>query len=195
MLKRALLTAILATFLSHGSLFSHCQMPCGIYHDDMVYNLVDQYVETMFKGISVLNNSKFATVKERNEFVRWVMEKDKSSDQTAHLISEYFLQQKIKVGGDDTTKQLISAHKLLFMLMQIKQGVDLELVRKFQKEWDQFKLMFHREDYECEMEQVNVKKYADQKARAIADHDHHHDHNHPHDHDHDHDHDDHDHTH
>src|ERR1041384_2280617 len=106
-IKQILYSACILTTFSSSQLSAHCQMPCGIYHDDMVYDLIDQYVETMYKGISVINNSKFSTPKEKNEFIRWVMEKDKSSDQTAYLITEYFLQQKIKGGEDDTVKRLV----------------------------------------------------------------------------------------
>lgn len=173
-------SATFAACFFQGQLSAHCQMPCGIYHDDIVYDLIDQYVETMYKGISVLNNSKFSNPSERNAFVRWVMEKDKASDQAAKLISEYFLQQKIKPGESDTTKRLISAHKLLFMLVTIKQNADLDFVKTFTTEWDQFKLMFHREGYECEIDKLKLKartekKAAEEKAEAIAhsdDHDH-----------------------
>lgn len=173
---------ICALFLCSGQLLGHCQMPCGIYHDDMVYDLIDQYVETMYKGVSVLNNSKFSTTKEKNEFIRWVMEKEKASDQTAKLITEYFLQQKIKTGEADTVKRLVSAHKLLFLAMTIKQNTDLEFVTAFSDEWNQFKLMFHREGYECEIEKIKLKGRAEKKAALeAAEKEHSHDNLHAHD--------------
>lgn len=183
-------------FLSPLSLIAHCQMPCGIYHDNMVYDQIDQYVETMYKGITVLNDNKFSSVKERNEFARWVYEKEHETKDAADLILRYFLQQKIKPGEADTVKRLTSAHKLLFLMVAIKQGVDLETVKEFNAEWERFKLMFHREGYECEMEkkefkQLNELREAQSKKAREEDakehpHDHDHDHDHPHDHDHDH---------
>jgi nickel superoxide dismutase len=131
---------------------AHCQMPCGIYHDDMVYDQIDQFVETVYKAIAIMNQNKNATPKDRNEFVRWVIQKEKSCNETAELISYYFLQQKIKPGEPDTEKRLIAAHKLLFGLVAIKQNSDLEFVKSFNNDWEEFKLMFHREGYECEME-------------------------------------------
>ncbi len=178
-LKSVICSTAFASVLFHGQLSAHCQMPCGIYHDDMVYDLIDQYVETMYKGISVINNNKFTTPKEKNEFIRWVMEKDKASDQMAKLITEYFLQQKIKAGEDDTVKRLVSAHQLLFLLVAIKQNTNLELVKTFSTEWDKFKLMFHREDYECEIDKLKQEARAKQKAameKAEKSHTHDHDH-------------------
>lgn len=138
--------------------YSHCQMPCGIYHDDMVYDQIDQYVETMYKAMWELNELKLDTPKERNQFVRWVMQKDKNSDEAAELLCYYFLEQKIKPDEPDTLKRLVSLHKLLFLTVQIKQNVDIEIVKQFKKEWDDFKLMFHREGYKCEMEKKEFEK-------------------------------------
>ena len=149
-----------------GSLRAHCQMPCGIYHDDIVFDEIDQYIETMYKGISVLNNSKFGDAKERNEFVRWVIEKEKASDVIADLITRYFLQQKIKPGEPETAKRVTAAHLLLFTLVGIKQNTALSFIEDFAKEWEKFKLMFHREEYECMMEQIKLKRIEESLKKA-----------------------------
>lgn len=173
-MKKFLAIGISALAFYGADLSAHCQMPCGIYHDGMVYDQIDQFVETVYKGITVLNDSKFSTVKERNEFVRWVGEKEKGCCDAADLITVYFLQQKIKPGEDDTVKRLVSAHKLLFLLVAIKQNVDLQYVKEFNEEWEKFKLMFHREGYECEMEKKEFKelealrKAQGEKAKAEA---------------------------
>jgi len=151
-----LLVAII--ICSKAPLVSHCQMPCGIYHDDMVYDQVEQYIETMYKAMSELNHLELTKVKDSNQFVRWVMLKDKESDNVAHLLTIYFLQQKIKPGEQDTTPRLISLHKLLFLSVQIKQNTDLSCVKQFKDEWDNFKLMFHRKGYACEMEKRSLQE-------------------------------------
>jgi nickel superoxide dismutase len=172
--KKFLAIGLSALAFYGTDLSAHCQMPCGIYHDAMVYDQIDQVVETVYKGITVLNESKFSTVKERNEFVRWVGEKEKCCSDAADLITVYFLQQKIKPGEDDTVKRLVSAHKLLFLLVAIKQNVDLQYVKEFNEEWEKFKLMFHREGYECEMEKKEfreldeLRKAQGAKAKAEA---------------------------
>jgi nickel superoxide dismutase len=172
---------------------AHCQMPCGIYHDDMVFDQVDQYVETMYKAISMLKDSQFSTVREKNEFIRWVIQKEKASDEVAQLITTYFLQQKIKPGEEDTVKKLVSAHKLLFLAVQIKQNTDLSIVEAFSDEWDLFKHMFHIEGYECEIEKIKLKKREmekkalgeKQKLSGKSDQEHlQNEHSHPHEHDH-----------
>jgi nickel superoxide dismutase len=172
MKKEWLFFGIFSTLCLQGGLSAHCQMPCGIYHDDMIFDQIDQYVETMYKGMTMLTNSKFETPKERTEFVRWVMTKDSSSNDVSELLTTYFLQQKIKPDEEDTTKKLISAHKLLFLVVQIKQNTDRALIEKFNDEWEKFKLMFHVEGYSCKIEMLKERKRQEklkQKNGAAAD--------------------------
>lgn len=167
MKKIAYITAAIG-LLFQGGLSAHCQMPCGIYHDNMVYDQIDQYSETMYKAVSEIKENKFQTPAERNQLVRWVYQKDVQSDEISSLISTYFLQQKIKPGEEDTTKKITSAQKLLFLVVQIKQNVDLKLVYEFMEEWNNFKLMFHREGYECRIETMKLKKWKEEHEALKA---------------------------
>ncbi len=158
MRKSFIVASILALICQTGFLSAHCQMPCGIYHDEMVFNQIDQYIETMYKGVTELKNNKFSNVSERNNFIRWIILKESSSDEIADLITQYFLQQKIKPGEPDTVKRLLSAHKLLFELTAIKQNVELKMVEDFADEWENFKQMFHVLNYECQIDIINRRK-------------------------------------
>lgn len=187
------LSLLIAIVCCQTQLHAHCQMPCGVYHDDMVYDQIDQYAETMFKAVNVLTHSKFQTVEEKNEFMRWIYQKEVQSNAAAELICTYFLMQKIKPGETDTVKRLVSAHKLLFLIVGIKQNVDNSFVQDFLEEWERFKLMFHIEGYECKVEMLKMKKREAKEAELknggapkADDHDHTHeegeDHDHPHPH-------------
>lgn len=144
-------------------------MPCGIYHDEMVYTQIDQYAETMYKAVAVLNDLHQDDVKEKNDFVRWVMQKETASDEIAGVICRYFLMQKIKPNEEDTAKKLVEAHKLLFGIVQIKQNTDIKFVEAFTDDWEKFKLMFHVEGYECKIDVLRIKKReAEQKRLAEA---------------------------
>lgn len=195
-----ILSGLVTWFIYTGQLYSHCQMPCGIYHDNMVYEQIDQYIETMVKGITVLSDNKFVTLHDKNEFVRWIMTKETESNKVAELIVTYFLQQKIKPDEPDTAKRVVLAHRLLFHIVGIKQNIDIKMVKNFQEDWDKFKLLFHVEGYVCKMEQIKLKEWeearkraqqkeeAEQKQGQNSSNDHDHDHVHDHDHDHSHEH-------
>lgn len=182
-MKKKILGMGIYLSLLQANLSAHCQMPCGIYHDNMVYDQIDQYVETMFKAMTELATIKFQTPQERNAFVRWVSTKDESSDQIAEIITYYFLQQKIKPGEEDTPKRLASAHRLLFLMVQMKQNVDRKIVDEFADEWEKFKLMFHVEGYECHVDMLNRRKLLEAQGKAQQEE---HDHDHDHDNDHGH---------
>lgn len=188
MIKRLVLIGTFAIFSNFGTLGAHCQMPCGIYHDDMVFDQIDQYVETMYKAISILKDNKFENVKDKNEFVRWVMQKENASNEAATILTTFFLQQKIKPSENDTIKRITSAHNLLFLLVGIKQTVDIKIVEQFADEWEKFKLMFHVEGYECKVEQIKMKKRQELLKKSEQNHNHENDSDHDHnDHDHNHD--------
>lgn len=181
---------------------AHCQMPCGIYNDQMIYDKIDQYYDTMIKGMHVINNNKFENVHDRNEFVRWVMTKDKESDEVANVLLTYFLMQKIKPSNDpDSLELLKSIHNMLFLLVQIKQGTEIKMVREFGMEWDHFKELFHPEkpcsrvvkpEHSKKPVSINENKPADKSHTHTHTHgegehththdEHDHDHEHPHTH-------------
>ena len=155
--------AITLLLFQKHNLSGHCQIPCGIYHDSMVYDQIDQYVETMYKAVSEISAIPFdKSAKDRNQLVRWVIEKENASDEATNILTVYFLQQKIKPDEEDTVKKLISAHKLLFLIVQIKQNTDRKIVFEFMEEWTNFKLMFHRENYECRIEEAKIKKWREE---------------------------------
>lgn len=159
MKKILFIAAVLTLSISNPhSVNAHCQMPCGIYHDDMVYDQIDQYVETMVKGMSILKKNDFSSPAESNRFTRWVIQKENASNEVAEILLTYFLQQKIKPGESDTAARLESAHKLLFLLVAIKQNSDVAVVDQFSDEWDKFKNMFHVAGYECKIEMLKEKK-------------------------------------
>ncbi|CRX38152.1 superoxide dismutase [Ni] [Estrella lausannensis] len=178
-MKKLIIATAAFLIATAGGLHGHCQMPCGIYHDDMVYDLIDQYVETMHKAISELKMIKFDTVQDKNQFIRWIMQKEKMSDDVSDLIMKYFLQQKIKPDEQDTAEKVVSAHKLLFLAVCMKQVPELKTLYEFMEEWKKFKHMFHREGYSCKIEEIKLKKWeqeaaemkkqeAEEKAKAAA---------------------------
>jgi len=145
--KNIFLASAVACFSLTSSLSAHCQMPCGIYNDQMMYDQVNQFYLTAFKAVKALEHNEFTTDEDKNQFVRWVMTKERLCNETAMLLTTYFFQQKI-MPIDDNIDLVKSLHKLLFQLVAIKQNVDIKLVKEFGKEWENFKQLFHPET-EC----------------------------------------------
>ncbi len=135
-MKKSLCIIFLCCQMGLGA---HCQMPCGIYHDEIVFGQLEEYIELMNKAMQELKTNEFATPAERANFIRWVTLKDTNSDEMAALLTKYFLQQRIK---SDQTELLTHAHKVLVGMMQVKQLVDQGSVEKLKQELKTFKELY-----------------------------------------------------
>lgn len=185
MFKQFLFMFVLTLSATPSLLRSHCQMPCGIFYDGVVFDQVDQYIETMVKAINVLQNNEFKTIQDRNTFVRWVIQKENNTNEIANLITTYFLQQKIKPGQENTVDRLVSAHMLLSYLVQIKQSVNGEAVNHFYEEWEKFKEFFPVNGYKSAVDQKKLNKMVQDIEKVKndqneMDHDHSHGDHHSH---------------
>ncbi len=145
--------------IAQAHLVAHCQMPCGIYHDNMVYDQIDQYAEAMYKAVSEISSNPANSPKDRNQLVRWVLEKEKESDVATHMITSYFLQQRIKPGEEGTIPKVVSAQKLLYLIVKIKQNTDKQPVFEFMEEWENFKNMFPHDGYKSSISPEKINEW------------------------------------
>ena len=112
------------------SLVPHCEVPCGIYADQMRFEQMLEDTATIAKAIAGIN--EFAgglddgspTGKAINQANRWVTTKENHATNTQHIISQYFLTQRIKADHKDYTGQLATSHRVLVAAMKCKQDSD-----------------------------------------------------------------------
>ena len=89
------LTLSLASISSN--LFGHCQVPCGVYTDQLRFEqmLEDQTtIEKASKLINELSGEKDA--QSQNQLARWVATKESHATNVQNVVCEYFLIQRIK---------------------------------------------------------------------------------------------------
>ena len=93
--KLALLTA-LAVAVVFGSLaYSHCQVPCGIYGDDTRFKLLAEHIATIEKSMVQIGENMNQDPPNGNQIVRWVNNKEKHADEISHIVTYYFMAQRI----------------------------------------------------------------------------------------------------
>lgn len=124
--------------LSTGQLSAHCQIPCGIYHDQMVVNGLKEDVETLTKSVNAIHTNAKVTAQDQNQLIRWVMNKEKHADKLANTLVEYFLKQRITLDAEKLQDKVVSVHKMLVLSMKVKQSVDLGTVAELKKELNTF---------------------------------------------------------
>lgn len=105
----------------------HCQVPCGIYGDQMRFEGMLEDTKTIAKAITQIEEFAGAlgegapSAKGMNQMVRWVNNKESHAQNIQDVMSEYFFAQRIKADHKDYTAQLSTAHKVIVCAMKCKQ--------------------------------------------------------------------------
>ena len=117
--------------------FPHCQIPCGIYNDEMRFTMMKEHLLTIEKSMKQIIELSEQSDTNANQIVRWVMNKEQHADELAHIVTNYFLSQRIKlVDEKDSTSfkayllKVSMLHKMLVYAMKSKQTTDVSNVEK-----------------------------------------------------------------
>ena len=116
----------------------HCEVPCGIYTDQLRFEQMLEDTKTIAKAIDQIN--EFAahvdgapSAKNINQVVRWVTTKDDHATNTQEIVSQYFLTQRIKPDHERYDQQLKAAHAVLVAAMKCKQDADPKTAEALKK--------------------------------------------------------------
>ena len=144
-MKNTLKILALATFIN-AKLFSHCQIPCGIYSDTAQIIQIKEDLQTIEKSISMIKKlSGEYDPQSLNQLNRWIESKEKHAQNIHDIISQYFLTQRIKQNSKNYENELITLHQLLVSVMKCKQSVNKENVKESDKLVDDFSQLYFDE--------------------------------------------------
>ncbi len=126
-----ILTLILA--LSSSQAFAHCEVPCGIYGDDLRISLLKEHQATIEKAIKQIVELGKEKTPNYNQIVRWINTKEAHAVKIQDIVNQYFLTQRIKILDEKASKEakenyqksLEYLHKILVYAMKCKQSTDL----------------------------------------------------------------------
>jgi len=124
-MRRSLL-ALLATALLCSTAFAHCQVPCGIYGDQLRFEKLLEDTKTIAKAQGQIEELTAAGLsgQSANQLGRWIMTKDEHAGAIQATIADYFLAQRIKADSDRYVEQLKAAHAVTVAAMKCKQSAD-----------------------------------------------------------------------
>ena len=112
--------------------YSHCQIPCGIYDDQMRIKMIAENITTIEKSIIQIDSLSRQKSIDLNQINRWIDNKEKHADDTSNIISYYFLAQRIKPAEKadsdsyrEYVKKLTLLHEMLLYCVKAKQTVDI----------------------------------------------------------------------
>jgi nickel superoxide dismutase len=146
MKKLSLLTLLITAFsLFASTAYPHCQIPCGIYDDEMRLNLIAEDIRTVEKAMHQIKELSRKKDKDLNQIIRWVNNKDKHADRISETVSYYFMAQRITPAfPDDATHKeyiykLSLLHELMYNAMKAKQTLDHTYVENMRRTLDEFR--------------------------------------------------------
>ncbi len=129
--------------------FSHCEIPCGIYDDPMRFDMIAEHITTIEKSMTQIIALEQNKEPNNNQLVRWIKNKETHADALAEIVTQYFMTQRIKPvdkmdkqGYSKYVQQLTNLHQMLVYSMKCKQTTNLENVEKLKDLLKQFKELY-----------------------------------------------------
>lgn len=122
-----LLTLALASLFTAASLSAHCQVPCGIFADELKFGELEQHIETIAKAgtqIREISAKETLSAQDRQTIIRWTMTKESHAQTIINEAADYFLAQRIKTDADHYAEKLELLHHIIVYSMKSKQSVE-----------------------------------------------------------------------
>lgn len=123
----AALAVLVAGLAAPAVAFAHCQVPCGIYGDQLRFEQLLEDAKTIAKAQAQLNELLAGgqpTAQSVNQMARWVMTKEDHAGKVQDTMQAYFLAQRIKADSPRYVEQLKAAHVVITSAMKCKQSAD-----------------------------------------------------------------------
>ena len=139
-----LLTVALGILIA-GNAWAHCEIPCGIYDDHMRIHMIEEHITTIEKSMQQIVELSRQTPVNYNQVVRWVTNKEHHADELQHIVTQYFMTQRIKPDQKDYEKKLTVLHKMLLAAMKAKQTTDLANVADLRERTKEFEGLYFQE--------------------------------------------------
>jgi len=136
--KKTVVLGVLVLVMVFASMvYSHCQIPCGIYGDRARFDMLAEHIATIEKSMKLLTELTEQDRPNMNQMVRWVQNKEKHADELSHIVTYYFMAQRIKPvdktkgeAYEKYIKKLTLLHEMLVYSMKAKQTTDLSHIEK-----------------------------------------------------------------
>jgi nickel superoxide dismutase len=145
-------------------LYGHCQIPCGIYDDQTRFTLLREHIITIEKSMKMIEELSKNEKTNLNQIVRWINNKDAHADEFSHIVSYYFLTQRITIIDEtnnkafmDYQKKLTLLHQMLVYAMKCKQTIDLKNIEQLKIIVNQFEEIYFSAQDKDHLEQHHKK--------------------------------------
>ncbi len=126
--------------------YAHCEIPCGIYDDPARIELMREHVTTIERSMDQIHaihkHLEKGDAQHYNQFVRWVNNKEDHADKLQHIVSQYFMTQRISPDDGKYAEKISVLHQILIQAMKCKQTVDSAHVKNLRDLIDRFEKLY-----------------------------------------------------
>ena len=129
--------------------YSHCEVPCGIYGDEMRFQTIEEHIATIEKAMKMIVELSDQEPVNYNQVVRWVTTKENHANEIQHIVTQYFLTQRVKPVDKEQAEEyaeylekLEVLHHMLVYAMKSKQTTDLAHVEKLRMLLSDFHMLY-----------------------------------------------------
>jgi len=135
-------------FITAVNVAAHCEIPCGIYDDELRANLIYEHTVTIEKSMKKLAVLSKQNPVNYNQLVRWVSNKEEHATKIQHTVSQYFMTQRIRPDAEKYLDKLSVLHKMLQAVMKCKQSIDVANVQTLRSLLKEFEILYfgHSQD-------------------------------------------------
>ncbi|OED35281.1 hypothetical protein AB834_04895 [PVC group bacterium (ex Bugula neritina AB1)] len=178
MKKYLILTSVLTSLVLQNSqsLWSHCEVPCGIFNDAARISSIRESVQTIEKAMKFIKDNN-----DTHKMIRWTITKEDHCKNIQQIVAQYFLHQRVKPVQPDKPvkfqkyqKELVILHNILIQAMKSKQTVDLSHTQKIISLLEDFEKSYFKDKDHKHLASHKEEKHSHDKDSNKGDN--HHDH-------------------
>lgn len=143
------MTGLLLLAGATSVVFSHCEIPCGIYDDPMRLDMMAEHITTIEKSMKQIDTLSEDGAKNANQLIRWVINKENHADAFTEIVTQYFMTQRIKPPTETSgasykayVHKLTLLHRMMVTSMKCKQTTDLVHVATLRSLLGQFRVAY-----------------------------------------------------
>ena len=123
---------------------AHCEIPCGIYNDQMRINMINEHIVTIEKSMNQIMKIEKEKQQHSNQLVRWIMNKEQHADEIQEIVTQYFMTQRIKFNSENYEKKLGVLHQMLVYSMKCKQTTNVDFPNKLRLLLQKFHALYFK---------------------------------------------------
>lgn len=110
---------------------AHCEVPCGIYDDELRIALLYEHFITIEKAMNRIMELSAQDTLNHNQIVRWINTKEAHANDVQHIVDQYFMTQRIQPADpadqekyEKYIREITLLHRMLILAMKTKQTTD-----------------------------------------------------------------------